>query len=55
MVSDGTSQTTIFGRLGLRLDSAVNTVSSAFTAMNVLPPAVGTLAQMCGTPGTVFL
>ena len=55
MVSDGTSHTTIFGRLGLRLDSAVNTVSSAFTAMNVLPPAVGTLAQMCGTPGTVFL
>jgi hypothetical protein len=33
MVSEGTSHTTSFGRLGARLASALKTVSRAFTAM----------------------
>ena len=49
---DGTNQTTA---LGLSYAKASKIVLIALQAMKVLPPAVGTFTQICGTRATLFL
>src|SRR5690625_816581 len=48
----GTSQITAFG---LEESYAEKILCKAFTAINVLPPAVGTFKQTCAARGILFL